>query len=91
MGLHSPVREEAYIIQPHEWGNIWIRGEQIMLAGWLTHEEFSNKAAVLNAGIPTFQFARTHSKKLQMPLRDLKPLGVLLEMVREWEAGKIRP
>jgi hypothetical protein len=88
VGLHSPVRGEAYIIQPHEWGNIWIRGEQIVLAGWLTHEEFRSKAQVLNAGMPTFQFARTHTKNLLVPLHALNPLGGLLERVREWAKEK---
>jgi hypothetical protein len=90
VGLHSPLRGEAYIIQPHEWGNTWIRGEQIVLAGWLTHEEFRSKAAVLNAGMPTYQFARTHTKNLLVPLSELRPLNSLLEMVRGWEAGKTR-
>ena len=88
VGLHSPVRGEAYIIQPHEWGNIWIRGEQILLAGWLTHEEFRSKATVLKAGMPSFQFAQTHTKNLLVPLRELKPLGGLLERVKSWEKGK---
>ena len=77
LGLHSPVRGEAYIIQPHEWADIWIQGEQILLAGWLTHEEFRSKASVLNAGMPTFQFAHTHTKNLLVPLHELKPLGGL--------------
>ena len=90
VGLHSPVRGETYIIKPHDWGNICIRGEQIVLAGWLTHEEFRSKAAVLNAGMPTYQFARTHTKNLLVPLSGLKPLNSLLEMVRGWEVGKMR-
>jgi len=88
LGLHSPVRGEAYIIQPYEWADIWIRGDQILLAGWLTHEEFRSKAAVLNAGMPTFQFFHTHTKNLLVPLHELKPLGSLLERVKSWEAGK---
>ena len=88
LGLHSPLRGEAYIVQPHEWVDIWIRGEQILLAGWLTHEEFRRNAAVLNAGLPTFQFAHTHTKNLLVPLRDLNPLGSLLEKLRLWQAAK---
>jgi len=88
LGLHSPVRGEAYIIQPHEWSDIWIEGGQILLAGWLTHEEFRSKATVLKAGMPTFQFAHTHTKNLLVPLRELKPLGGLLERVKSWENEK---
>jgi hypothetical protein len=31
LGLHSPVCGAPLIIQPHEWVDIWIRGEQILL------------------------------------------------------------
>ena len=85
LGLHSPVCGAPYIIRPYEWADIWIRGKQILLAGWLTHEEFRSKAAVLNAGMPAYQFAHTHTKNLLVPLRDLNPLSGLLEKVREWE------
>jgi hypothetical protein len=91
LGLHSQVRGEAYIIQPYEWADIRIRGEQILLAGWLTHEEFRSKAVVLNAGLPTFQFAHTHCRNLLVRADRLNPLGGLLEKVRNWEAEKIRP
>lgn len=91
LGLHSPRHGEAYIIQPYDWGNIRIRGEQILLAGWLTHEEFRNKAVVLNAGQPTFQFVHTHTRNLLVQVDRLNPLGGLLEKVRSWEAQKIRP
>jgi hypothetical protein len=87
LGLHSPVRGEAYIIQPYEWGDIWIEGKQILLAGWITHEEFRSKAAVLNTGMPTFQFAHTRIKNLLVRAEALNPLGSLMEKVRGWEAG----
>ena len=88
LGLHSPTQGDAYIIPPHGWGNIWIEGEQILLAGWLTHEEFRGKASVLNAGMRTFQFAHTRSKNLQVRADRLNPLGIFLESVRKWEAEK---
>jgi hypothetical protein len=88
LGLHSPLRGEAYLLQPYEWADIWIRGEQILLAGWLTHEEFRSKAALLNTGMPVYQFARTHTKNLLVPLSDLNPLEGLLDKLRTWEAGK---
>lgn len=78
LGLQSPVYGALTIIQPHEWADIWIRGEQILLASWLTHEEFRSKAAVLNVGMPAYQFIRTYTK---VPLRDLNPLSGLLEKV----------
>ena len=88
VGLHSPVCGAAYIIQPYEWADIWIRGEQILLAGWLTHEEFRSKATVLNAGMATFQFARTHTKNLLVRLDELNPLAGLLDKVKNVGGGQ---
>jgi hypothetical protein len=91
IGLHSPARGEAYIVSPHEWGNIWVYGMDILLTGWLTHEEFRRKAKVLNAGMSTFQFAHTRVKNLLVPMAELYPLAPLLAHVKEWEAQRRRP
>ena len=91
LGLHSPVRGEPYILQPHAWGNIQVYGMDIILTGWLTHEEYRRKAKVLNAGAHTLQYDHTPTKNLLVPIDELNPLGLLLEKVRLWEAGKSRP
>ena len=89
LGLHSSVRTEAIIIAPHEWGNIWVYGLEILLTGWLSREEFRRRASLLNAGMPTFQYARTRTKNLLVPVAGLDPLGELFERVRLWEAQKV--
>ena len=88
IGLHSPVRGEAHIVRPHEWGNIWVYGMDVFLAGWLTHEDFRRKASVLNAGAHTFQVDCTRTKNLLVPVGELNPLGTLLEKVKTWELEK---
>jgi hypothetical protein len=90
IGLHSPVRGNAYIVSAHEWGNIWICGMDIFLAGWITHEEYRRKAKVLNAGMRTLQYDRTHEKNLLVLMAELKPLTPLLERVRVWSANSIK-
>jgi hypothetical protein len=86
IGLHSPARGEAYLVPAHEWGNIWVYGMDILLIGWLTHENFRRKASVLNAGMRTMQFERTRVKNLFVPMAELNPLVPLLERVRAWAA-----
>jgi hypothetical protein len=86
IGLHSPARGEAYLVPAHEWGNIWVYGLDILLAGWITHEEYRRKAKVLNAGMRTLQYDRTRVKNLLVPLAELNPLRPLLERVRVWAA-----
>ncbi len=89
IGLYSPVRGEPYLVQPHEWGNIWVYGMDILLAGYLTHEEFRRKAHVLPAGSRVFQYDQTRVKNLAVPVSELEPLAPLLGKVKDWEA--IRP
>jgi hypothetical protein len=91
IGLHSPVRGEAYIVPTHAWGNIWVYGMDILLTGWLTHEEYRRKAKVLNTGMRTLQYDRTPVKSLFVPLGELNPLRPLLAHVKEWEAERGRP
>lgn len=86
LGLHSPVRGKAYIIPAYEWGNIWVYGMEILLTGWLSHEEFHRRASILNAGMGTFQYAHTLTKNLLVPVAGLNSLGELFERVRAWEA-----
>jgi hypothetical protein len=91
IGIHSPVRGEPYLVQPHGWGNIWVYGMDILLAGYLTHEEFRRKAHVLPVGSRVFQYDQTRAKNLSVPLMELKPLGNLFGRVREWESKKQNP
>jgi len=90
IGIHSPVRGEAYLVHPHGWGNIWVYGMDILLAGYLTHEEFRRKAHVLPVGSRVFQYDQTRSKNLVVPISELKPLAGLLSRVKEWEAETAR-
>jgi hypothetical protein len=91
IGIRSPLRGEAYIVPAHEWGNIWVYGMDILLTGWLSHEEFRRKAHVLPVGSRVFQYDQTRTKNLAVPVTELNPLGNLFERVREWESKKQDP
>ena len=84
LGVHSPTRKETYIIQPVEWGNIWVYGMRIYLAGWITREAFRQKSSLLQEGSRVFQYDRTRTKNLAMPVGDLRPLPELLSRTRAW-------
>ncbi len=88
VGLHSGDRGETYLIQPHEWGNIWIYGMEIWLAGYMAREEFRRKASVIYAGSRVFQYSKTQTKNLSVPVADLRPLEELFEQVKDWEGEK---
>jgi hypothetical protein len=82
IGLHSPRCGEAYVIQASDWGNLWIYGLDILLTGWLTHEEFHRKASVMNPGRGTFQYTCTRVKNLSVLITNLDPLLPLLEKIK---------
>ena len=86
IGIHSPVRKETHIIGPQDWGNIWVYGMDVYLAGYITREEFSRRASFIQAGSRVFQYDETYVKNLAVPISDLKPLPELFEKAKAWSA-----
>jgi hypothetical protein len=85
VGIHSPALGAPYIIDPFVWGNIWVYGMEIFLTGYLPREEFRRRSSLIQPGSRVFQYAKTRTKNLAVPVADLKPLGRLFEQVKEWE------
>jgi hypothetical protein len=84
IGIHSPARKETHLIGARDWGNIWVYGMEIWLAGWLTRAEFTQQAAPLPEGTRVFQYEKTRTKNLAVPVRKLRPIAELLERTKEW-------
>jgi hypothetical protein len=84
VGIHCKARDETHLAGALEWGNIWVYGMGILIAGWLTREEFSRRAHPIREGARVFQYDRTRTKNLAVPVADLKPLSELFERVKEW-------
>jgi len=85
VGIHSPYMREAYIIDPFAWGNIWFYGMDITLTGYISYAEFGRSSSQIQPGSRVFQYTKTRTKNLAVPIADLKPLGRLFEQVKEWE------
>lgn len=84
IGIHNSARRETYLISPAAWGNIWVYGMEIWLAGWLTRAEFNQQAAPLPEGQRVYQYKKTRTKNLAVPVRRLKPISELLKRTKEW-------
>lgn len=84
LGIRSPRHKETYIIETSDWGNIWVYGMDILLAGFLTYEEFKNRASFVHEGARVFQYDRTRTKNLAVNVSELKPVSELLERARQW-------
>jgi hypothetical protein len=88
VGLHCASQTETYIIQPHEWGNIWVYGLEIWLLGYITQDEFRRKASSSFTGSRVFQYSKTQTKNLSVPVTDLRPLEGLFAQVKSWDVEK---
>jgi hypothetical protein len=84
LGIRSPRRKETHVIEASDWGNIWVYGMDILLAGFLTREEFKDRASFVHEGARVFQYERTRTKNLAVNVSELKPVAELLERAREW-------
>jgi hypothetical protein len=82
IGIYSPVRRETHLIGRQDWGNIWIYGTDIVLAGYITREEFSRRARFLPVGSQAFQYTNTQVKNLAVPVSRLRPFLELCEETR---------
>lgn len=88
IGIHSPAQQETYLIQPAEWGNIWVYGMRIYLTGWVTRDEFRQRATLLPPGSRVFQYDRTRTKNLALPISQLHPLEELFSRTRAWAGAR---
>ena len=85
IGIHSPKKEEIYLISARDWGNIWVYGMNVILAGYLTRSEFRKRAKELPVGSRVFQYRKTKTKNLTVPIAELEPLGKFFEKVKSWK------
>jgi hypothetical protein len=88
IGLHSPVWQETHLIGALDWGNIWVYGLDVLLAGWLTRGEFNRNASSILPGARVFQYDQTRTKNLAVAVSDLRPLSELFERVKDWNEDK---
>lgn len=79
IGIHCQAFKESHVIAPMEWGNLWMYGTDIILAGCMGYEEFGRTAKPLPINSRTFQYEHTKVKNLYVPVSSLKPLQDLFK------------
>jgi hypothetical protein len=85
LGIYSPAYKETHLITPLEWKNIWVYGIGIILVGFISRGEFRQRAKLIAPNSRTFQYDRTKTKNLAVPVSELSPLPDLFARVREWK------
>ena len=86
LGVYSPQLQETHIIHPPDWGNIWVYGQDLLLAGWMTRGEFNRRASFIREGARVFQYDRTRTKNLAVSVCDLRSLAELFERAKSWSS-----
>lgn len=82
IGIHSPVRKETHLIGTPDWDDIWVHGKDILLAGYITREDFRRRASFIPTGSRVFQYRETQVKNLAVPVSELRPLSELFAGVK---------
>jgi hypothetical protein len=90
LSVQGRSRGIPYPVLPADWGNIWIYGMEVVLAGYLRRKEFHRQAEILPAGSRVLQYPRTRTRNLALPVASLRPLSELFERVDRWEKRRAR-
>ncbi len=84
VGIASSQLDETVLIAPIEWGNIWVYGMKAIFCGYLTVQDFRNRAQFLPVGGRVFQYAKTRTENFAAPIQALEALLPLFERARTW-------
>lgn len=84
LGIYSPSLRKTLVISPFHWGNIWVYGMNIYLAGWMTRTEFSHCASHHTLVHDAWQPTTPGSKYMALPVSELHPLEELFSKARDW-------
>jgi hypothetical protein len=60
----------------------------VLLAGFITRAEFKQHASPIHPGARVFQYDRTRTKNMAVPVSDLKPLSELFGRVKAWNQNR---
>ena len=74
VGIRCEAIKEAHVVSPLEWGNLWVYGMDVFLTGFISYEEFGQRAHTVLPNSKVFQYERTRVKNLSVPISSLKPM-----------------
>ena len=87
IGIHSPSLDQTHIIEKNDWGNIWVYGMEIILAGFITRGAFFNQSQPLYNHEQTSYTTLSRSNRPTLAISELRPLKDLFRSVKEWSKG----
>ena len=90
IGIHSPTLNDTLLVNPEDWRNIWLYGLDILLTGYISRQEFSDRSGSVLPGTRVFQYDRTRAKNRAVRVQDLHPLSGLLARAKAWGTAERR-
>jgi hypothetical protein len=84
LGLHCPALDKTLLIQPHQWGNIWVYGMRVGLAGWITRQEFRQYARPCSNDQYYHTPKKGNSNYVGVPVIQLHSLKDLFARAMSW-------
>lgn len=88
LGLHSQELDNTMLIYPSQWGNIWVYGMRIILAGWITRGEFRRCARHYHPTLHARELKEGSGQYQAVPFSTLRPLEDLFTRASSWKSNR---
>lgn len=82
--LYSSAMRRRYLPSSDRWGNLWVQGSEIVLAGYMTRGEFRQRAQPLPQRPPSKQSKPPYPADMAVFVEELYPIQDLLQRAKEW-------
>jgi hypothetical protein len=83
ISIQSPVLQKTRLVGTHTWLNIWIYGQEVILAGWCTKGYFRSHSRFLPKRSRTRMGWRLSEDHRSLPLSQLHPMRELAARIRQ--------
>lgn len=85
VGIHSQALDDTVLISPFQWGNIWVYGMRLYIAGYITQADFNRHSQRVNAALANLPNPCLRGEAvMRLPASALKPVDDLFVRVRNW-------
>jgi hypothetical protein len=86
LGIHNPISNETLLAAPYQWGNVWVYGIRIVLAGYIRRRDFHRQAERANlAEALSANPCLENESLLALPVSELNSLPGLFQKAAAWE------
>jgi hypothetical protein len=86
--IHIQELNETYIITPSHWGNIWVYGLEIILAGYITRRDYHQNASLQSPKSGLLPNVDKDVQVLCLPISKLHPLSLLFSRTKQWSSQR---